>query len=445
MLTLLRAWWWPAYALVYPLAWPIGFSPTRANQYLSHLLVLLVFIVGGLLLELLAHPGLRLTDLRHLGRTLRAHPAVAVATLYGAWALIAAAFAPDPAIAFAGNPTELSDGAYWAALLALSFCLIYIRAANDPSQFRRAAWALVLAGGILALVGAVEVWLGHGLLYNVGGADVPQSFFPQKGHLSGMLVISIGAAIGLMPRLPLVILGIAAVVGATVNRAALLGLIAIAVRSIWLPRRALAWAVVALVGFGAGWGLVQLRQGEAAKNITNAGSSVSRSYIWRAAVRGIAARPVFGWGGTFYDHWYQYLSKQETAEYLKAEYGLTILGQKDNVFQIKRSDGTIDSFWFSFWKAHNQFLDEGLLRGVPGVLLFLSLWVLAFRRTAPQVAPFQLALVGYATFLLVWFAAPEGEGVLWACLGLGCAGVTPSVAARPLNVIPKTEKTAPLF
>ncbi len=87
---------------------------------------------------------------------------------------------------------------------------------------------------------------------------------------------------------------------------------------------------------------------------------------------------------------------------------------------VEQTDGTVAIKGVSVWKAHNQFLDIALLRGLVGLVCYIVLlwYVFLSMRRFPPLA---MGLIVYHAFLLLWFAPFHIEGTLWAVLGGACA------------------------
>lgn len=432
MLRWLLAWWWPIVLFVYPLLWAPWTPPSRLAMWQVHFGWLLVGLLGGLLLELLANPGTRLGDARHLPRWLRAHPPVLLALGYALWILVSSFFSPDPAAALVGSAYDQSDGVLWFAALIAMYVLVYVRVRLDPGLPPRLLQALLAAGAALAAFALVELLRGRGLWYGVARGDLPMATFPQKGHLAGFLVMAAGAAITLSRGAwPLaLLLGVA--IGATVNRAALAVLVAVGAIQAVRSRRVLL-AAVALAGFVGGWAWITTApQQPTTKQLGATNSIEARAYSWRAAARGIARHPVTGWGGgQFYLHWGDFLSDAELGRDLRLEYGDRELVRRFGTsYLVRLGNGEETVRYFTSWKAHNQLLDVTLMHGVVGLLCYLGLVVFALSGWR-EGWPFVAATLAYQGFLLLWFPTLEAEAPMWLLFAVGAALRAPARAVDP--------------
>lgn len=421
----LYKWWWAIFVVVYPLIFVPSERGFWGSNYAYHVAFTAIFVVGAALFEWFLHPHLRLGDVRHLPRVLWRHKPVLLVLLYGIWGILAAFFTPMPAIALMGSLSRNGDGALVSFLFSLVFVFVYIQVVHDRTTLFRIS-AGVVASGLLLSIGAIlEIALGRGLIYLPPPADLPIVTFPQKGHLAGYLVATLGVALALWFRKPgwtmlAVVFIIAFSVGLTYNRAAFVAIALILLLGLWrMPRLALISAFIVGVGVFSAIQWTQIREVGGQKELTNTGSMQSRLLFWKAAVGGILERPLFGWGGGNFDYyWPFFLSQEEQAQFLKFEAGV------HKMIEFVSSPGTIP-LWvvenekgeryphaIVFWKSHNLFLEITLQKGLIGLGLYGALLVyglVAFLRFAPGA----VGLWIYHIFLMLWFVFFFSEGVMW--------------------------------
>lgn len=420
---------WPTFAFLYPfVVWPP--MPSHAGVVLAKQAFVFSVFLLGVLLEMRAHPEVGLRDLRRLPHALR-NPPLALLLGFGLTMLLAALFSPERAVALTGSVSDYSDGLFFSLAMLGVALLVYLRTREDRKTLERVAWGLVLGGGLLALLALGEVLLGRGFFYaRVAPADLPTVTFPQKGHLAGYFVLVAGAALGL--RNPWALFLAALGVGLAFNRAGLLALGVLALFALWrAPRYGLVALLALALGVGAGMGTVRLTAqgplpgGGAVREVANPSTLFSRLYYWKAALGGIAARPLLGWGGGVFEHrWPAFLSQYELESFLRMEFGrkeahlLTMANAPgaDPVFLLRYPDGSLNALRVYGFRAHNQFLEVGLKWGLLGLALYLGLLFLGLRGLF-ALSPGATALLGVHLFFLLWFAIPEGEGALWALWG----------------------------
>jgi len=158
--------------------------------------------------------------------------------------------------------------------------------------------------------------------------------------------------------------------------------------------------------------------------------------MWRAGLVGIGERPLTGWGGNaFVNVWTDKISFNDLKTYLKLEFGDTLIKRipKTNILRVKRADGSPSQGAFIIWKSHNQFIEIALLYGLPGLALYLWILISLLRRKFLS-NPAAIGVITYHVFFMLWFAIPESDGVLWALIGAGMAGL-PSTRAPETSTL----------
>lgn len=434
-MNLLRRWWWPLFAFLYPIVvWPFGAS--HAGVVLAKHYFTLLFLLGGLFLELTAHPQVHFAHLRHLPRFLRSHPPLLLALFLALWMGLVTALSPEPQVALTGSVVDYSDGLVWGLLMVGVFALGYLRSLFDPELGQRVALGVLGGGGVLALGALAEVALHRGLYYPTDPGNLPMVTFPGKGHLAGYFALGFGVAAGFFAQRRNIAYGVlllllAVALGLTFNRAGILALFGVGVAVLLWRRQAGVWVLVlGLLGVGLGWGAVRLLnpQGERAE-LTSGHTFLTRLYYWKAALGGIAARPLFGWGGGVFEHrWpaylsHDYLSHEQMERFLQEEFGKkTLLGVSnapggDPMFLIRRTDGMLEQFRIYLFRAHNGLLEYGLKWGLPWLAVYVLVLFICLRQL-PEAYPVALGLLGAWMFFMLWFPIPAEEGVIWLLLGL---------------------------
>lgn len=435
----LHQWWWPIYAAIYVLLFYPTFlvnpgaslSNVLSEGYLVRGYVTVFFLMVGFMFEWSVHPGLRFRDARHLPRALRQHPAVALALLYGFWSLLTAFFALEPTAALMGSFFGSGDGAFFGLALVGVFLLVYLQTLRDPGLPHRLAWAVVISGVLMASLAMIEIVTRQGVFYPIHSASLPMVTFPQKGHLAGFFVLVAGILLGFLRQLIGVaipaLLVVSMALGTTFNRAALL---AVSFGGLWLVGKWRQMFVAGLViglGLSMGWFMVRALNSEGERELANNTTAQTRYYIWKAALGGILERPLTGWGAGQFDMvWPRFLSKEELDKYAQMEWGVKrvkdvfLTPRASPVLLVEQTDGTVAIKGVSVWKAHNQFLDIALLRGLLGLLSYIGLFWYVFRALS-KFPPLAMGLIVYHAFLLLWFAPFHIEGTLWTVLGSACA------------------------
>lgn len=422
-------WLWPSYIVAYPLIFIPGRDYTLNSSYAARLGLSLFVLLIGAAVEWAARPKARPMDIPVF---LRQHPAVAVAVGFGVWTLAASTFSVMPAISLTGSLNGNDDGAIWYFVLSLIFVVVYLYCLRVPGAFRRLCIAVVVSGSITAVLGLIEVLAGKALI--APSFRVPVVTFLSPGHLASLFVLCLGVALGLWyKRKPWALAGVALLalgLGLTVNRTALIVTALLLLVGLRRPGRSLVAALIVAAGIGSGF-LVSdaappsTTQGQ--RDLSDSASLGTRQYLWESALGGIAARPVTGWGGgnVFSSAWYRFLPFEDLERYLQLEFGF--LGLRDVIddsgilplYVIEEPDGQSRFFTLSKLRVHNQFLDMAVMWGLVGLLLYLALFIIAFRN-ALSLQPAALGIFGVHAFFMLWFSTVHLEGVLWVAWALAC-------------------------
>lgn len=426
-----RRWFWFGFVLLYPF-WVSPFDPSLEGVVRAKQILVLMSLLLGLLLELSSHPRLHLRDIVRAPSFLRRHRAL-ILVLFLAFSMgLSTLFSPQPEVALTGSLAHGGDGLLWNLMMLGVFALVYLRTLADPLLGERVAWAIVGGASLLALGALTEILTQKGLYYPVRPESLPMVTFPGKGHLAAYFVLGFGVAAGLALRprpswvlLPALFLT-ALALGLTYNRAGLGGIALAGLLLLWrLPRRGLLVLSLALLGVLSGWEMVGLVHAGGGREVTNPHTFFTRLYFWKAALRGIAERPLWGWGGgVFEGYWSIFLSEQEKAQFLQAEFGIegyqrSVIGPPaPPLFVVQRGEETA-LIRVSLFRAHNFLLEFGLRWGLVGLALFL---VLLFRvwlwpRWPEAGWGLGLGLLALSAYLVFWFPIAEYEAICY--LGLG--------------------------
>lgn len=422
----LRAWWWPAYAFVYPLLFVPGPFHLAPDQVL-HGFVTLGFVGFGALLEWDSRPASLLTQVTRVPGALIRHPPALATTVLAVWVLGTAFLSPNPAIALTGSLSTHADGAVWQVVFCAVFLLAYVRTVADPGHKRRLAWAVFAAGVVLGVAALLEVLLGRSLFFtDIITSALPMATFPQKGHLAGMFALSGGVALALWSYLGLFLLSVA--IGLAVNRAAMLALGFTwfgHVYSLAKRNRAIVTAALIIGGVVVGLGTASYTLPHE-KAVGGTRSLSNRLLFWEDAVHGILARPITGWGGGVYElFWPNYLSKAKLTTFVRRQMnGLTydsvyVSGGDYAFFTVHDASGRTGHVRDLRWKAHNEVLEAALAWGLVGLAIYGYIWGRALTGIARKDA-LAFGLLSYAIFLQFWFVIFETRGLVWVLLGAAC-------------------------
>ncbi len=435
----LHHWWWPVYVFVCPwIFWWGARSAGEALEFTYYLqaLALIVFLVGGLLLELMCYPNFHLRDTIYLPLLFLRHPTVALPATFGLWAVVAAAFSPSPIVAFMGSLYGSGDGAAWALGLSVIFMLVYAQGLRDSRLPSRIFTALLVSGFLLAGLAIIEVLRDKA--FQPHALSAPMASFGGPGHLAGMLTLVAAVALALWYRnnrlALLTALPLTLAIGLTNRRAVLIGL-SLALFAGWrTPYRFLIAIGIVALGLGVGfWGAA--KEPKLIRDLGDQTTFSTRVQLWKAALGGVLARPITGWGaGQFDEVWPRYLSNGDLQTYMGLEYGIkevlniSYTPSGPPAFLIRNKEGEVRAFFLIPWKSHNQLLEVGLLRGAVGLAIYLLLLVMLVR-PAWQGNPASVGILAYLGFTMLWFVPTQVEGVMWV---LWAVALLPQSAAQPM-------------
>ena len=348
------------------------------------------------------------------------------------WVLISS-LVNDPGFTLLGSVEDNSDAAlYYLSLLASS--LLIAKQASSSISIRNKILAAVWATGlVIAAISVFEVLTGRSLLSIAVSSQLPVATFLGKGHLAGymLLPLSLSACTPTLAALFVAFL-YSMTIGFTYNRSSWLGMVMLAVlaaRSHGQQWKRLIFALA--LGLSLGLFLVgKHTRGGAPRALENPGTLEARFYYWLSAVRGIAKRPLFGWGGgAYYMHWSEFLSDEELGLFFE-KHGYSLVAHGKYFFLLETPDGKRILQRITGWKAHNQFLDVALMWGTPGALIYILLLLYLVPRIKTG-DPSAIAVLAYHIFLLFWFMPMEAGFTVWALWGVAFGKWTETEVTTP--------------
>lgn len=427
---------WTTFAFVAALLMFPGTYYSGGVSVGTRALICAIVAVFGLIIEALAVPNARWsTSLRWLRR----NPLALLAVIFGIWTIIASLASQHPSISLLGAIGTNGESALWYIVMVALFLGAYRHCQRRPATRKLLALAVVSSASIVALVGVVEVVLGHSVIRDA--FQVPVVTFPGAGHLAGYFVLAIWITVSGLWRdwnvyLLLCLLVLTVGLGVTVNRTGI-GVALISPFVLWLLTRRWKGAVVLGIvsGLALGFGLAKVvdapTRGE--RSLAAVGSLKTREYLWRSASRAILAQPVFGWGGgdIFSSVWHEFLPFEEVDEFMRLEFGIDQLvaiegDEFPSIFIYRDATGNNRLMTVTRVHAHNQLLDIGKMWGLVGVLLYCGL-LAGLLPGAFSGQPLSIAVLGIHMVYILWFSVPEIEPTMWLIWGAGVV----SVARRP--------------
>jgi O-antigen ligase len=426
----LERYWWPAIVLIYPLAnifwlFPI-FKPFGGNSP-RHLLTLIA-LIGGALFEWSAHPELRLSDMRYLPRALWKHPILVAGFALAVWVVLSALVSDAPAVALTGSLVDGSDSAisYLALVGLMTFSYLYYQRKAEEKTILFDC--IISSAIILAILALYEVITQNSIMFGPSDPmNLPIVTFNGNGHLAGYFVLVFGGVLSMWFKrdwkvLPVMILLILAM-SVSANRTSIIAAFVATLLGWRTPKLLLVAMAIVIGGYFGGNEILKFTQAGNIREFAIKNNGETRQYLWKAAVMGIASRPLTGFGGPlFVREWYKFLTLNDLKAELMAEYKYKLnkiydKAKEDIIFDVIKSDGKQTLARISALKVHNQILDVGLMWGVIGLIFYLILIVFGLKNlNYPNFSSF--GIFAYIVFSMTWFIANQVHGIVFILIAL---------------------------
>lgn len=431
----LLKWWWPSYALVFPLIFSSSSQSSLESEFTTRFLLNLIAIIGGVLLEMASHPDAKLADIKSIPNWLKSNPVIYFAILYGFWVVTAGFFTQNPSVAISGStkiysPILISYGtSVWEFSFSLIFILIYIRSKNQENLKFLILNTILISCSLISFLAITEVITKSSLLTGANNSDgqLPYVNFMGRGHLAGFLCIGFGSMLyflksNLKYQLPmyLICLGI----GVTQNRSSLIAVSVVLFLLLLQNMKARFFIFVASAIFvSMGFLLSQelLWKDKTIVFRTQGDLTSGRLLLWKSAFKGILASPVFGWGGIDYaSHWGDFLTREELESYFAAaDFGGEYKRHFNEMYVLKDKEGKIIFKSMNLWYAHNDFLDRSINYGLLGYVFYLFILIYSIKNGLKDWSV--IGVIAYQVFLLTWFPAGASHGTYWSLMAIACA------------------------
>lgn len=337
--------------------------------------------------------------------------------------LISTLLSPFPELSLFGQD-QMGDGfLYWIliATFTLSNTLLLTR---QPQQRRSQLHGLLIGGTLNALATFPQLidWRidytatsGKLLLDNVLVSTIfqnhqPIGFYSHRGHAAFVLAATLALAIAsrqqkwLSPKttVAIVIPVTVALLLANTRMAIAAAMLAIAYlcgRKYKKLSIAAALICLLLIAF-----ITTTRQISGLPLIRQIASD--RIYLWKVATRGIAKRPLFGWGFDGFGIAYPYVRNPNKTP------NVVRLGNAS--YDVIGKKGKRRTLPLPTYKAHNLVLDTTLSVGVLGSLSYAALWgyYICLVLKSPERKIFAVA-IATITFTLTWFECAQFTHIAW--------------------------------
>ncbi len=432
-LKLVRRYWWAGYVVLYAILFYPLQHPNASGSTQIRLLLSFFAVLGGFFLTWTAYPDLRLSNIKNLVPFVKIHPAPFVALLFGFWAVVSSIFSKTPIIGLLGDLNSNADSAFGTVLLSFVFFLVYFEVNRDQEIkdiFMLTLRYLLIVFIVLAII---EVVLRKSFLIpSALPADLPVLNFGSNGHLGGFLILLTGGFFSFLTtnfqNTLFLLIFTSFGIGLAFSKSPYISL---AATSFFFAlnkkiKIALSAATAILIGALFGFGFVFLINQAFKRDFTEPTQYQARAVLYKIALKGILAAPVFGYGGPqFQDAWRKFVTPDELIQFFKAFYGVkyvrTIRDEKTGIemFQVLNDKNQPSFMSLSTWKAHDQFLDIALMWGLVGLALYL--WLISFSfRNLLRFDFFSLSIFAYLVWNLFWYMTVEAEGIFFVILAVAC-------------------------
>jgi O-antigen ligase len=420
---------WAVYTFLIPLSFfhlPVDFFRVGYEREL----LTIFFCCVGFLLELLLHPHLHFTDLRKFKSFFIQNRILALVSLFAIWGIFSSFFSTEPAIALTGVLNFGGDGSLWYLCLSFLFFLIYIRALYDKFFLGTITRAFILSGFAIAILAIIEFVNQNTMISFAQPSDLPVLMYPQKGHLGVVLSIFIAVSLFSYQKsnmirnvlMLFIILITSFGLGITGNRSVYLVFGLIFLFIVYKKQNVLVFCT-ALAFFHLGFMGLSLGT-SGTKELSNAFTLQTRLYMVKSGLNGILAKPIFGWGaGEFQTQWANFLKKEDLTQFMRMEFRHEYLSHINNIFIVAYEttvNGVVQAkgqYLVRAFKVHNQFLEIGILRGIPGLVMYVLILVMLIRRANP----WSVAVISFHGVLMLWFLTNQSDAILWLAMGAAAA------------------------
>lgn len=352
--------------------------------------------------------------------------------LYLLIGLISTLLSPFPLHSLFGQD-QMGDGFLYWILIATFTLSNTLLLTQQPQQRRSQLHGLLIGGTINALATFPQLlnWRidytatsGKLLLDNVLASTIfqnhqPIGFYSHRGHAAFVLAAVLALAVAsrqqkwlsVKTTVAIVIPVTVALLLANTRMALAAAMVAIAyLCGRKYKKHAIAAALVALLLISFTTTTRQISGLPLLRQITS-----DRIYLWKVATRGIAQRPLFGWGFDGFGIAYPYATNPNKTP------NVVRLGNAS--YDVLGKKGKRRTLPLPTYKAHNLILDTTLSVGILGSLSYAALWgyYIFLLANSPSRRIVAVA-IAYLTFTLTWFECAQFTHLIWWSL---------SAAVRP--------------
>jgi O-Antigen ligase len=432
-LNAIRRYWWAGYIVLYAILFYPFQNPNASGSAQIRLLLSFFAVIGGFFLTWTAYPDLRLGNIKNIVPFAKKHPAPFVALLFGFWAVFSSLLSKVPIIGLLGDLNSNVDSAFGTVLLSFIFFLVYFEVIRD--QKIKDVLILVIRYLLITFIilAIIEVVLRKSFLIpSALPSDLPVLNFGSNGHLAGFLILLTGGFFSFLTTnfqntLFLLLLS-SFTIGLAFSKAPYASF---AATSFFFAlnkkiKIAISSAIVITIGALLGFGFIFLVNQAFKRDLVEPVQYQGRVVLYKIALKGILAQPIFGYGGPqFQDAWRKFVTQDELEQFFKTfylvKYVRTVRDENTGIemFQVLNDKNKLAFMSVSTWKAHDQFLDIALMWGLVGLVLYL--WLISFSfKNLLSFNFFSLSVFAYLIWNLFWYMTIEAEGIFFVILAVSC-------------------------
>jgi O-antigen ligase len=433
MLKTIHSWWWSAYLVIFTcFILPI---PVLGNDYSFEVRVWasIVAFLGGLLLELMAHPNAKLSDVRHISVFLRNNPFFSLMLIFIGLSLISTIFSPSPLEAMTGksygDPNFFlgGDSYIFNLLVYLNSLLFYIFLLNNKNAKSNIFSTIFYIGIFVSIVCLFEAYFKIGFLRFSPDLEgqLPHFSFYGRGHLAGFLLLPLGIAlfylktnkkfINYAPILLFIL-----TIGITANRSALLAIMFAFFWLLYFYKKEYIFIIVLSVpiyflgNYTSSFTIIN-----GGKDLVIRADSSGRSILWKIAVKGIIDRPLLGWGiSDLRNNFTNYVTKKEAEDLLQGLFsGETYISTAGNIILTKNNKTKKSVFHtLTLLSIHNFILEIAYSRGILVLIIVLLIFGFIFIKNYKNV--YFLTILMYFIYLQTWYIIDTSQAITWFLISI---------------------------
>jgi hypothetical protein len=439
MLKTIHSWWWSAYLVIFTcfiLPIPVlGYD----SSFQVRVWASIIAFLGGLLLELSAHPNTRFSDVRFIPTFLRNNPFFFLMLIFITLNTVSVFSSLNPQEALTGKSSGnsnffIGNGSYIFNLIIYLNCLIfYINFLREKNALNKMLFTILYIGAFVSIIALLEASFHTSLLLlkiNDEG-QIPFYTFYGRGHLAGFLLFPFGVLLFHFKNKKTFINYFffslfAFTIGIATNRASL---IAIVFAFIWLlcfyKKEYIIVFFLSVTLFFIGNYISQLTlAGPKTSLLLHLGSS-GRSMLWEATIKGIYEKPFLGWGNfDISTNLIRFSSEKNLKELAKSVYPneTYILGKDSVLVGMDNKTKEVKLHRLSSVSSHNFILEIAYSFGIPSLIILLTIFIIIFKNNYKNL--YFLSFLMYFLYLQTWYIIDTSQAVTWLFLAILGANTT---------------------